>query len=86
MVFYGPMFYKTVEDIEPLHKDLSHSDRTRCRIGLCCDSSVWRVDLLPFPLFPSGCFFYFPVRFFPGNRAVSQQKASIKGGFMTFYT
>lgn len=87
-VFYGPIFYKTMENIEHLDKDLGHSDRTRWGTGLCWWSSVgkWlgRVDLLPFSLLLSGCFFNFPLRYFLGNREISGQKASIKEGFMTF--
>lgn len=59
-------------------------------LGLCWWSSFgkWRqrVDLLPFPLLLSGCFFNFLLRYFPGNREISGQKASIKEGFMTFCT
>ena len=40
----------------------------------------------PLPCFLLAAFFYFPVKFFPGNREMNQQKARIKGGFMTFYT
>lgn len=77
-VFYDPVFYTTMENIEPLNRDLRHGAGTaweRCTVDFSLEGDSPALCPVSFWLL-----FLFSCEVLPRNReSMNQQKARIKG-------